>query len=136
MSQQEQTFYDSGPWYEIQGPNAEYVRKHQFSRLTERYNIVGTNLFPFQQRILQNALDIFIPDSMNNFGSYRGYGTFGLDTDVEKQITNAYQDQMHLYEQSMQRLRQNFTPLVIHYLYKPGGLRYGVVAEENKDKFN
>ncbi len=132
----ESTFYDSGPWYEIQGPNAEYVRKHQFSRLTKRYNIVDPDLFPFQQRILQNALDIFIPDSMQNFGSYRGYGTFGLDMNVEKQITGAFVDQLHLYEQSMQRLRQHLTPLVIHYLYKPEGLRYGVVAEENKDKFN
>ena len=132
----ESTFHDCGPWYEIQGPNAEYVRKHQFQRLTEHYNIAEAKLFPFHQRILQNALDIFIPDSMKNFGSYRGYGTFGLDTDVEKQITNAYQDQMHLYEQSMQRLRQNLPPLVVHYLYKPEGLRYGVVAEENKDKFN
>ena len=73
----------------------------------------------------KNTLEVFLTDDgMNNFGSYRGYSTFGLDLDLEKQIINAYVEHMYLYERSMRVLQTEFTPYLLHYLYKPNGIRF------------
>ena len=121
----ESTPVDTEPWYETQCPNAQYVRKHQLSRITKHYNIENGDKFPFHHRILKNTLEVFLPDDgMNNFGSYRGYSTFGLDLDLEKQIINAYVEHMYLYERSMRVLQTEFTPYLLHYLYKPNGIRF------------
>ena len=125
---------ESGPWYECQGPNAAYVRKHQFQRLCTHYKITNEVDFPYHQRLLQNLLDIYIPDSMGNFGSYRGYGMFGLDIPIEKNITTAYTEYNQPYLQSMNILSEKLKPFLIHWLYKPGGKRYLLKAEENKEK--
>ena len=129
------TFFDCGPWYETQEPNAEYVRKHQFSRITKEKNIENADTFPFHHRILKNTLEVFLPNGMTGFGSYRGYATFGLDTTIEKKIIQAYEEQMYLYKRGMRVLCTKFTPYLMHHLYKPDGIRFRLVAKANEGKF-
>ena len=131
----ESTFIENsdGPWYENSCPNAEYVRKDQLSRITRHYNIQNKNEFAFHHRVIKNTLEAFLPDGMDTFGSYRGYATFGLDPDIEKQITQAYVSQMNNYEHNMQVLRTKLTPYLLHYLYKPGGKRTPALASHFTD---
>ena len=117
----------NGPWYELRGPNAAYVRKHQFLCITQHYNIEDPNKFPFHHRILKNTLEAFLPDCMSDFGTYRGFATFGLDTSLQKIIIQAYVEHMGLYEHSMRILREKFTPYLTHYLYKPDGKRFAAL---------
>lgn len=72
----------SGPWYECQGPDAAYVRKHQLERYKRQLN-ADTN---FTDNMITEILEKVIPDGTTGFGSYRGYATFGLDDRLKSQI--------------------------------------------------
>ena len=66
-----------GHWYECQGPNAKQVREDVLKRI----NIVkvGKDVYEKEKdKIIEDALIKIIPDSRNDFGSWRGYSTFGL----------------------------------------------------------
>lgn len=71
-----------GPWYECQGPNAEYVRQNQYNK----YSMFINNKIGFKPYRLMSILLKHIPDTMNNFGSYRGYATFGLNNNIKQKI--------------------------------------------------
>jgi len=68
----------TGPWYECRGPDAEEVRKDHFRKYI--------NTIKFKPYKLTKILLKHIPDTMNNFGSYRGYASFGLDNYIKKNI--------------------------------------------------
>tara|TARA_B100000212_G_C27042021_1_gene391963 strand:- start:276 stop:539 length:264 start_codon:yes stop_codon:yes gene_type:complete len=76
---------DPGPWYEHEEVTADYVRDHQFKKLKQAHD--GKQL---NDDILRTILLKHIPDTMRNFGSLRGYLTFGLNAnivaDIEKDI--------------------------------------------------
>ena len=66
-----------GPWYEQAGPTATEVRLDVIKEL----NIVKTNPQEFDKEkdeIIQRVLMGVIPDSRKDFGSWRGYVSFGL----------------------------------------------------------
>ena len=121
----------SVPSYQIQGPNAEYIRKHQFSRITKHYQIENADKFPFHHRLLRNTLEAFLPDNVRSHHHWSScYATFGLDLYIEKQIMQAYVEHMGLYEHSMRTLREKFTPYLAHYLYKPDGIRFTTIESD------
>ena len=72
----------SGPWYECQGPDAAYVRKHQLERYKRQLN-ADTR---FTDSMITEIIEKVIPDGTTGFGSYRGYATFGLDDKLKSQI--------------------------------------------------
>ena len=58
----------SGPWYECQGPSAKEVREDVLSHI----NIVNKNKSNSEKdKIIKDALMKIIPDSRNDFVSYR-----------------------------------------------------------------
>ena len=66
-----------GPWYEQAGPTATEVRLDVIKEL----NIVKTNPQEFDKEkddIIHKVLMEVIPDSRKDFGSWRGYVSFGL----------------------------------------------------------
>ena len=69
-----------GPWYECQGPTAEQVRKD-----VTKY--ISTNSLN-QTSLTNNILLKIIPDSRNDFGSWRGYGTFGVAKEIATEVMN------------------------------------------------
>ncbi|MCH1612111.1 MAG: hypothetical protein L7S72_02335 [Flavobacteriales bacterium] len=113
----------SGPWYECQGPSAAEVRKDVLSHI----NIVNVNMLdPYKKekdKIINDALMKVIPDTRNDFGSWRGYSTFGVKNDLTKEVLPIIQKKY-----AMLVLQKKFTPYVIHQLYKPGGPRYSQIA--------
>ena len=110
----------SGPWYECQGPSAAEVREDVLSHI----NIVNKKKSNSEKdKIIKDALMKIIPDSRNDFGSWRGYSTFGVKTELAKTVI----DKVRM-RYSILILKREFTPYVMHYLYKPGGRRFNEIA--------
>ena len=112
-----------GPWYECQGPNAEQVREDVLKYI----NIVnkGNDLYEKEKdKIIEDALLKIIPDSRNDFGSWRGYATFGVKIELANEVITEIQRNYAILT-----IKNKFTPYVTHYLYKPNGIRMKQVAK-------
>jgi hypothetical protein len=107
-------------WYEEYGPNAEYVRGHIFMKLDKKYSFS-----PNEKNAIETILLKHIPDSKTDFGSYRGYASFGL----EKEIWDAIKADIDSRKSALTILKDKFTRYVIHFLYKPNGYRMKECAE-------
>ena len=108
----------SGPWYECVGPTAKEVRTDVLNHI----NIVQIGFDPDKKekdKIINDALMKIIPDSRNDFGSWRGYSTFGMKFELSKKVIEIVRK-----EYSMLILRKRLLPLIIHRLYRPGGSRF------------
>ena len=77
----------SGPWYESQGPNKEYVYKDIMEHFTKSHmftNNIGYNIMNYGY--LSLLVKKLINEEYNHsyaFGSYRGYATFTRKTLIE-----------------------------------------------------
>ena len=129
----------AGPWYEISGPNRQYV--YDDILLVIKCSLEWKNLIQMNQRLPHRVLDIgnlslIIKNCMatefdryGGFGSYRGYGTFTRNTlmkAVKKKLTEDY------YKKKAITILQNSTILNIwmnHILYRPPGSRYKFLME-------
>lgn len=81
----------NGPWYEQAGPTAAEVRIDVIKEL----NIVKTNPQEFDKEkddIIHRVLMEVIPDSRKDFGSWRGYATFG----VKKELANEVKEKIRI----------------------------------------
>ena len=94
-----------GPWYECQGPSVADVRKDVLNHL----NIikVGNNI-EFEKekgKIIKDAIIKIIPDNRNDFGSWRGYRTFGIIKEITKEI--------------IEEVKKNYSLLIIEKKFLP-----------------
>ena len=71
-------------WYETDGPSAADVRKDQLEHLIKVFKIEDNNSHGYI--VIRNILEEHIPDGRNDFGSWRGYSTFGLDNKLKNLI--------------------------------------------------
>ena len=72
-------------WYEMSGPTAEDVRKDVLREL----NIIKIGKIEFEAergKIITDTIKEIIPDNRNDFGSWRGYSTFGIVKEIAKEI--------------------------------------------------
>ena len=102
-----------GPWYECQGPTAEQVREDVLKRI----NIVkvGKDVYEKEKdKIITDALIKIIPDSRNDFGSWRGYSTFGLGQQLTKEVIDEVRKGYALLI-----LEKKFQPYCMEKLYNP-----------------
>ena len=79
-----------GPWYECAGPTASEVRKDVLKEL----NIIKVNPEVSDKEkddIIQRVLLEVIPDSRKDFGSWRGYATFGLKKKLAIEVKDKIQ---------------------------------------------
>ena len=107
----------SGPWYEMSGPSAQIVRNDVLKYL----NLSKEGQIEYKKEkdeIIQNALLKIIPDTRTDFGSWRGYTTFGVVGDVSKEVVKEIKIQY-----AYLNLRKKFIPYINHWLYKPNGPR-------------
>ena len=107
------------PWYEDTCPDAAYVRRDILNKLKRKYSI-------YSKETVNRILLKHIPDSKTDFGSYRGYATFGLEKDIWSSI---YKD-MDVFIRATEIIRDKLTPYVIHWLYKPKGIRMKLVSQQ------
>lgn len=114
-------------WYQVQGPNAEYVRNHQLTVWEKK--IGKAQICESTRELIKHILKIHIPDSLTDFGSYRGYATFGLLMRKRTEIENHLIRQLDARRRAKDKLSQKFLPYVLHYLYKPNGMRYKKIMQ-------
>jgi hypothetical protein len=105
----------SGPWYECQGPDAAYVRKHQLVRYKQQLN-ADTR---FTDNMITEILEKVIPDGTTGFGSFRGYATFGLDDNLKSQIEAEIE-----IKRSELNHRRRMSDTFIEIQFMPGGSGY------------
>ena len=106
----------SGPWYECQGPDAAEVRKDVLNQM----NIIQSGSVEFEeekQKIIQDALMKIIPDTRKDFGSYRGYATFDVKTEIANEVIKEVRKGYALLT-----IEKKFIPVITHQLYKPDGI--------------
>lgn len=109
----------SGPWYEEQGPDATYVRQDMYTKIKALKD--KNKIYKYEkekEQMIQNVLHKHVPDSRNDFGSFRGYsssvrGNLYQTIIKDLQIKYAY----FIFEKKLK-------PYIIHHLYKPGGRMY------------
>ena len=112
-----------GPWYQHMGPNAGDIRKeieHEF--IDGIHTFISTNSKLNNWSILLQSINIVIPDSEENFGSWKMYAKSNIKIKLIKKIKNTYN--IELVKLAMQILHDKMIPYVIHYLYKPNGIRF------------
>tara|TARA_Y100000591_G_C21648174_1_gene601419 strand:- start:76 stop:486 length:411 start_codon:yes stop_codon:yes gene_type:complete len=120
------TYYNSGgigPWYEYSGPDAKYIRNKLFEKFKNFKDITDEEL----KKILEET----IPDSKNDFGSWKGYAIFGIE---EKLFNNIKKNIKILIEEKKIKharkiLNDKFVPFVIHKLYEPKGFMTKVISK-------
>ena len=79
---------DCGPWYEIEGPSANDFRKDIFKKIKngQFFEVEIAEIAEIDDKRLEQILLINIPDTKTDFGSWRGYATFGLDSSIVTKI--------------------------------------------------
>lgn len=109
------------PWYECEGPTTNDVRND----LTRKYKngehaeneylekIYQNNLFD-SHNVIHEIINEKITSNMD-FGSWRGYATFGIEEAVLKNINSHINRKIY----AIILLRKKFIPYVNHYLYNP-----------------
>ena len=115
----------SGPWYEEQGPDANYVRQEIYKKIKDLKEKGKTYKYEKEkEKMIEKILYKHIPDSRNDFGSYRGYYTFVHGSLYHKIIKELRIEYAYFI------INKYFRPHVLHQLYKPDGRMY------NKTKKN
>lgn len=111
-----------GPWYECTGPTYTQVRS-DVEKIAQR-EIDSLNI-----EVFKNASEKVIPETRNNFGSWRGYGTFGVANEVYNEVYVVYLTEMEKRKKAIEAINETFMPCVKHHLWKPGGKMMERVAE-------
>ena len=102
----------AGPWYEYEGPTVKYVRDDVKKYITNTLNYkINT---PQKKSILDDAILKILPDDRNDFGSWRGYATFGVKTNIAVRVLLEYDHNWSYFI-----LETKFIPFVLKKLYNP-----------------
>jgi hypothetical protein len=115
-----------GPWYECSGPDSKYVRDNvsgildKFTDL-QKYQKLGNEYLLLKK----NEIEKIIPDDRNDFGSYRGYASFGMGMKLAEEI-----HQKLLYQCALKVIENKFVPIIIEKFYRPGGKIMKKTAEK------
>tara|TARA_B100000902_G_C27250231_1_gene884862 strand:+ start:256 stop:699 length:444 start_codon:yes stop_codon:yes gene_type:complete len=116
-----------GPWYESAGPCSPQVRDDVYNKYFK-----GKNNSDKRSIDIQNILIDIIPNHRNDFGSYRGYATWGkeLHHRIKMEFAKCYA-QTH----RSKRIRDNFIKdWIVDRLYRfPDGLRVQKLKKEFYD---
>jgi len=121
-----QVWNENMVWYDRSGPDADHVRdevEQCFWKTGEEINFI----------VLGKCLNRIIPDTRDDFGSWRVYASFYMKEKLVKQVK-------HVYDKEMERvnriLSEKFIPYVLHYLYKPKGFMMTKCEEDFNNKKN
>lgn len=90
------------PFYEQSGPTSDYVRSDQFQYFMDTYwnFIESQNLNITQDTLKHIVYDVllkYIPNSMKNFGSFKGYAVFGLEKKLKLCIDQEIEKRLHFH---------------------------------------
>ena len=98
----------SGPWYESQGPCASQVRQDVYKYIINNfYN--EDELTPQRNKIIRKVILQIIPDTRNDFGSYRGYATFNVPKDLSFESIK----EIEIQDKAISILNDKFLPYIL-----------------------
>lgn len=112
----------SGPWYECVGPTYIDVRNDVEKIATNKIKYLNTEIF-------KNASEKVIPESRDDFGSWRGYGTFGVAYEIYNEVYGEYKTEIEKRKKALILISEKFIPYVKHHLWKPDGNMMKQVAK-------
>lgn len=102
-----------GPWYECQGPTAEQVREDVLKYISIKKK--GKDLYEKEKdKIINDTLMEIIPDSRQDFGSWRGYATFGMKVELANKVIKEIR-----LKYAKLILQKKFIPICMYKLYNP-----------------
>ena len=80
----------SGPWYEVESPNLEYVIK-DITNLTPKFKELFKSKTEEEiKKAINTSIENQLKNNNNSFGSYRGYATFArpeIITEIKKLLS-------------------------------------------------
>lgn len=130
-----ETMFD-GPWYECQGPSCEDVKKDLKSKYKRGWHAENAYLKKIYKENIYNSHNI-IDEVLNEritenlkFGSWRGYSTFGVQEAILRNINSYINKKIY----ANITLKKKLTPFIVHYLYKPGGVRTKQLKQDFESK--
>ena len=112
------------PFYEIEGPCPSQVRQDVLKYITNNF-YDEEKLTNHRNKIIRKVINQIIPDTRNDFGSYRGYSTFNVCKELSFEVIK----EMEIQDNAIDIINSKLTPYIQHYLYKPNGIRMKQVAE-------
>ena len=122
-------------WYENLGPSTELI----YNTIKPIYLKKYINWFFKDEEFEINLMSIIkfnIPERKPGYyGSWKGFGLYGISNKLNNAIINDieyYISKKRAKIKALRVLNEKFTDTVIHYLYKPNGLRYNAI----KNHFN
>jgi len=111
-------------FYEIEGPCASQVRQDVLKYITNNF-YDEEELTPQRNKIIRKVINQIVPDTRNDFGSYRGYSTFNVCKELSFEVIK----EMEIQDNAIDIINSKLTPYIQHYLYKPNGIRMKQVAK-------
>ena len=111
-------------FYEIEGPCASQVRQDVLKYITNIF-YDEEELTPQRNKIIRKVINQIVPDTRNDFGSYRGYSTLNVCIELSLEVIK----EMEIQDNAINIINNKLTPYIQHYLYKPNGIRMKQVAE-------
>lgn len=111
-------------FYEIEGPCASQVRQDVLKYITNNF-YDEEELTPERNKIIRKVINQIVPDTRNDFGSYRGYSTFNVCKEISFEVIK----EIEIQDKAIDIINSKLTPYIQHYLYKPNGIRMKQVAE-------
>ena len=111
-------------FYEYMGPDASQVRSDVYKYIRKNF-YDDEELTPLRNKIISRVILKIIPDTRNDFGSYRGYTTFNIPKDLSFEVIK----EIEIQDKAISILNDKFLPHLQHYLYKPNGIRAKQVAD-------
>jgi len=124
-----------GPSYESAGPKAKDVRVDMITH--GKWFNLKTYPSCLSSQQLNAIIYKVVPDTRKDFGSYRNY--YYIRDNIINQIGEELTEYLikDFQKKRAERvLKRELLPLIIHKLYKPGGLRYKVAKKDFERKQN
>ena len=115
------------PFYEIEGPCPSQVRQDVLKYITNNF-YDEEKLTNQRNKIIRKVINQIIPDTRNDFGSYRGYSTFNVCKEISFEVIK----QIEIQDKAIDIINSKLTPYIQHYLYKPNGIRMKKVAKNTR----
>ena len=111
-------------FYEIEGPCASQVRQDVLKYITNIF-YDEEELTPQRNKIIRKVIYQIVPDTRNDFGSYRGYSNLNVCIELSLEVIK----EMEIQDNAIYIINNKLTPYIQHYLYKPNGIRMKQIAE-------
>lgn len=108
-----------GPWYENSGPSGKQVRVQLCAE--------KSSLSPLAFLCWQKAVYEIIDADQSDFGSWRGWATFGLLPSRKQSIQDTYER----YLENIPFIKRVLSHYISHQLYKPDTARFAKLAADN-----